>query len=589
MPNAVPMIEFSNTFCNAVVRRMGPSRNSFLGIAVLAMAFSLTSPPRCTGQTLVPLRHAWETHPDLGHIWESNSEPRAPDIDVEQLDAPEAELRVRTAQRICLHHDRDGFTGKPRAVELILKRSAMASEPLLVRRAMIAAAALIDDGSHAGELLSAAKDDSIMLETLDRALIRWKSPVATNRWRSLIAAHHEHPTGLTQALEGIRWVGDAQDVPGLVAILRSNDSSDSERWLASLAIGELDRSGGLPLAQEILDSDIPNRFSLATNVIQYHTSNEAFMILSSRVIYQTQGQAVRQAATALTRQFPERAVAEAYVWIHQPEPTLRRLAAESLRNPPDKEVVEWVAPLLDDEDLGVRLAARQTFVAYASAGLRRECDAAIAQWMDDVGHARAKEQAILWMVEIRSTDYFEQLIRCLDHTAPEVHMLAAWALMELVDDPKWVEAVAKRCQSMTEQLATGSQPMTKSETIRGSFLLEALGKNRHRPSMDMLRQYIPKNEFKMGNLTRASAIWAMGQIQRDEDDSELREQFMARMKDTPPMNPENYLVRFACILALGEFGYRDALPTLTSHGGDPPSPHGYATIWAKSEIEKKSK
>ena len=588
MSNADPMIDSSQSLLHATARRNKPCRSAYLGLAVLAMALSLGLPAPCRGQTIFPLRHAWETRPDLGKIWESNSDPRAPDIDVEQLDAPEAELRVRTAQRICLHHDRDGLNDKPRAVELILKRLAMDTEPLLVRRAMLAAAALIDDGSHAAELLAAAKDDSIMLETLDRSLIRWKSPVANTRWRSLIASHHQHPTGLTQALEGIRWVGDAQDIPGLVSILRSNDATDSERWLASLAIGELDRSGGLPLAQEVLDSDIPNRFALATNTVQYHTSDDAYSLLSSRVIAKTQGEALRHAATALTRQFPERAVQEASTWISQPEPTLRKLAAEALRKIPNSEAASRVATLLDDEDPGVRLAARQTLVDYASSGLRPECDIAIKQVMDSDEQARAKEQAILWIAEVQSKDFFEQLLRCLDDTVPEVHMLAAWALMELVDDPKWVDEVAKRCQSMTEQLATGSKPMTKSETIRGSFLLEVLGKNRHRPSMDLLRQYIPKNEFKMGNLTRASAIWAMGQIQRD-DDPELRQQFMARMKDTPPMNPENYLVRFACILALGEFGYRDALPTLTSHGGDPPSPHGYATIWAKSEIEKKSK
>jgi HEAT repeat protein len=571
------------------MRRVGSIRSARLGIAVWVAVLTLGTPARSPGQTVVPLRHAWEVRPDLGNIWETNSAPRAPEFDVEQLDSPEAELRVRTAQRICLHHDRDGLNDKPRAVELILKRLAMDNESLLIRRSMIAAAALIDDGSHAGELLAAAKNDSIMLESLDRALIRWKSPAATSRWRSLIASHHEHPTGLKQALEGIRWVGESQDIPSLIAVLRSNDATDSERWLASLAIGELDRSEGLPLALEILDSDIPNRFSLATNVLQYHTSNEAYMLLSTQVISKTRGEALRHAAIAIARQFPDRAVEDASTWVSQPEPTLRRLAAEALRKTPSRDAALRIASLMDDDDQGVRLAARQTFVHYSSAGLRAECDASIKQLMDSDEHARAKEQAALWMVEVRSTDYFEQLIRCLDHSVPEVHMLAAWALMELVEDPKWVEEVAKRCQSMTMELATDPKPATKSEIIRGSFLLEVLGKNRHRPSLDMLRQYIPKNDFKMGNLTRASAIWSLGQIQRDEDDPELRAQLMARMKDTPPMNPENYLVRFACILALGEFGYRDALPTLNSHGGDPPSPHGYATIWARSQIEMKSK
>jgi hypothetical protein len=105
----------------------------------------------------------------------------------------------------------------------------------------------------------------------------------------------------------------------------------------------------------------------------------------------------------------------------------------------------------------------------------------------------------------------------------------------------------------------------------------------------MLKRYIPKQDFRMGNLSRASAIWALGKIETDTDDAVLRAQLRERIQDLSSMTPENYLVGYACMLALGEFGYKDCKETLKKTGAVPPNPLGYAVEWAIDRIDRAGK
>ncbi len=48
----------------------------------------------------------------------------------------------------------------------------------------------------------------------------------------------------------------------------------------------------------------------------------------------------------------------------------------------------------------------------------------------------------------------------------------------------------------------------------------------------MLMRYVPKDGYKMGTTTRASAIWALGQINEGKDNRELRRLLQERLADT---------------------------------------------------------
>jgi len=534
-----------------------------------------------------PLHHAWEVQPNLGNIWDISENPRAPTIHVEELRSSEIQQRIDVAQKICLHHDRSGFDARIPALQIILERLRLPEEPILVKRSMMSAACLLDDGSHAAELLDVAREDPDMQSTLERALIRWHSPMGLALWRSRLQSEQPTSHALRFALEGMQVVGEPSDIPSLVRILRANASTELERILAAHAIGSVDHSGGVPLAREVLATELSNRYWIAANLLQHHDSEDAYNILLS-VVDGDQDSARRKAATSIAQHFPSRMPELLPAWLIHEDSKLRSLALQSLSSNVQPGGIASQTPLLNDPDADVRTLARKNLITAANNGLQAEVNEAINSTIDR-GQWRGLEQAILMIASLRDTQRCDILLQLADHTQPEVHLHAAWALMELASDPIVVEQVFERCLALTQRLESDAGPLKKSEIIRGSFLIEVLGRNRFLAALPMLQKYIPKQDFKMGNLTRASAIWSIAQIKKGEDDPGLREQFMARMKDMPPMNPENYLVRFACILALGEFGFPDAMETLANYGGDPPGPLGTASLWAREQIRKQGK
>jgi hypothetical protein len=93
----------------------------------------------------------------------------------------------------------------------------------------------------------------------------------------------------------------------------------------------------------------------------------------------------------------------------------------------------------------------------------------------------------------------------------------------------------------------------------------------------------------MGNLTRTSAIWAIGKTMKQQDDPALRAQLHERVLDLGTMLPENYLVGYACLLTLGEFGYLDSNPIVERHAQPGQDALSCAGRWAKEQIEKSAK
>ena len=167
-------------------------------------------------------------------------------------------------------------------------------------------------------------------------------------------------------------------------------------------------------------------------------------------------------------------------------------------------------------------------------------------------------------------------------------MHAGWALMELVQDSAILASIEPHVEKATAFLVENGvrPPLYKTDTIRLSYLFEAFGRNKYEPMHKLLMKYVPKNDFKLGYASRASAIWALGQLNKGKDNKALREALFERIADVLSIPPEDYLVRFSCILALGEMGFTDSLPTLKKFNEGVPFPIGYACDWATEQIEK---
>jgi len=556
-------------------------------MALMALCCWLLGLGVTDAQPPLPLQHAWELSPNFGDIWSLANTKRPFVFNVENLDASEIEQRLHTARLICINYDRDGFQGGPRAIELLLARLSLKKEPLLVQRAMMSAACHLDDGTHADQLWEIAQGDSDMRTTVERSLVKWRKSTAIEAWRERIRIVGSNANEIALALEGLAVVGSEEDRSLLLAFMRSNSVSTGNRFLASCALGSTNTSGLNGIAEELLQSNLADRFSFAANLLRKHSDEKSLEQLLS-IVNQGPATSRRVAAEGLVNQFFQKAMELAPSWAIDPDNNLRRLALKVLNRIATPESLKLQGALLGDPNLEIRNLARTQLLAHADGELRPVVDSSVSEHLAGENW-RGIEQAVILSTQLRDRTRCDAFLDLLEHPKPEVHMHASWGLMEMAEDPKNLEEIHRYCEKITEQLEKGAEHMRKSETIRLSFLLETLGKNRYVVAEPMLTRYIPKQDFRMGNLSRASAIWALGQIAKDKDDPALRAQLRERIQDLSSMSPENYLVGYACMLAVGEFGYKDCKETLQRLGASRPSPLGYACEWAIERIDESGK
>lgn len=535
----------------------------------------------------VPLQHAWETDPDFGDIWRTMLPVRSQFIDLKLLESDQVQERLAISQLICLNHDRQGFKDRDRALKLLLAQVRNPMNPLLVKRSMLSAASLLDDGANAKLLWEEAQADPVALAALEPFLAQWKVIEGRELWRTRLGEPNTANAELILAIEGIGQVGELSDVPLLEKILRSNRSTPSTRLLACRAIGKLASEGMSGLAKQIVDSDVEDKHLLAASVLASHRDGAALELLES-IVETGSSPSQRIAAGAIASGHPQVAIEMASKWILHPDDQIRITGLKTLQQQPSPERIRMQATLLGDVSTEVRQLVREQLRELAQGDHRASVEECLSEQLAS-GSWRALEQSIILTVELQDRTRLMRLVELLEHEQAEVNIHAGWALMELANDPTTLAAMVPHAQRITQELEPASKVLPKQDIIRLSYLFETFGRNRYEPVLELLYKYIPKDNFKMGNLSRCSAIWAIGKIKKDADDPELRAKFRERINDLPPMNPEHYLVRYACILALGEFGYKDSKEVAGRHAAEERNALGFASRWAIEQIDRAGK
>jgi hypothetical protein len=537
-------------------------------------------------QRVVPLEHRWEVDPGFGDVWNTIREPRAKFLNVNDLKSDQAIVRFEAAQNICLNFDRPGFRNSPKTLTLVLDQVGNDANSILARRSMISAACLLDDGANAQTIWNAAKSDPLASSMVEPYLWKWKSPVALDFWRQRLKDPKSSSAQIENALNGLAQVGKEQDRSLCLEWIESNRSSPITRFAAARTLGLLQPNGLSELANQILNSQDPDKHLLAVSLVATHTDASALKLLET-VLQQGPPVSQRLAASSIAQHFPQQGLAMVVDWTKHPDDAIRLAALELLKSTPSEQNTRLQATLLADPDLKVRKIARTQILELAGKNLRPTVDDCVSQNLLSEAW-QGVEQAIVLAVELQDRSRCPKFIELLEHTRPEVNMVAGWALMELANEPQILAAIVPHAERLTSDLAA-EEKVAKQDIIRLSFLFEAFGRNRYEPVLPMLRKYIPKDNFKMGNLSRTSAIWAIGKTMKQQDDPALRAQLHERVLDLGTLTPENYLVGYGCILTLGEFGFLDSKPIVERHAIDSQDALSCAGRWAKDQIEKSAK
>jgi HEAT repeat protein len=549
------------------------------------MAFAVASLATWTalGQQVIPLQHRWEVEPGFGDVWSINREPRAKFLDIKDISSDLANVRFEAAQNICQNYDRPSFRNDPKVLELLIGQFDNPKNSVLVKRSIVSAACLLDNGANAQSIWQASMQDPGLAPLVENHLIRWKSPVAAEHWRKVLSDPKSTPGQVQRALDGLANVGQSQDIPLCNDVLKSEQSTPMTRAAAARTLGMLQSSGLVGLAKDLLNTKDQDKEMLAGFLLANHPQEDALVVLET-VLAQGSSPAQRIAAHAIGRNFPKQGLSRIETWVKHPDDEIRLAALELLKNDPSESNTRLQSSMLSDPDLVVRKTAKAQLLELCGKGFRPLVDECITENLS--GKAwQGIEQAIVLAVELQDRSRCARFLELIEHQRAEVNMHAAWGLMELAVDPAIVSGIVPHAQKLTQGLDAGDH-YEKQDIIRLSFLLEVFGRNRYEPVADMLKKYIPKRDFRMGNLSRASAIWSLGKILKEQDDSALRASLSERIKDLSSLMPENYLVGYACILTLGEFGFLDSMPTIDRYTLDSKDGLNSASRWAKEQIQK---
>ncbi len=546
---------------------------------------NMTSGRFLPAQQTQELQHFWEIDPLLEDTWQLLQQHPPMRFDLAGLDSPLAETRLSVAQQLCRVHDNPNFKEHADAGKKLLAKLNSGEANVQIRRAMVSAAMLVGDASYAAPLWDLVKEDPMVSGTVERALVKWKSPAAIATWRQ--RAHDATaPSGeLLVAIEGLSLVGSEVDVPDLVRILTDHRLSSACKLHASRALGAIVTEGQNALAQHILDSNVDQRHLLAALVLSGH-SGETTTAQLKYIIENGSASAQGVAYRTITNVNLDVALDYAPALLASNDNILRELAIKVLQQRVSASNLQLQATALDDRNPSIRQLVTQNLLSSAAQGEREIVDKIVTQYLDSATWTGV-EQAIMLTVGLQDRSRCESLLHLLDHPHPEVSMRAGWALMKLAEDSVVLARMLEHTQIMTEKFAA-SEPVSETDQIRLSYLFESFGRNLYRPAYDMLLRYVPKDNFKFGVISRASAIWALGKMNRDQDNSVLRVALHQRIQDAAPLLPEDLLVRYTSTLACGEMGQADTLKVIELYGAGYRDPLSVASRWACDRIRKQN-
>lgn len=524
------------------------------------------------------LKHRWELEPDLGVIWVTIPALPQQTLDPSRLSSPQTQLRVDEAQKAIRYADGKTLSGRAEGLQQILKQLKSTEPNRAVQLSLFSAAIKLADASHAAELWEISLADDASRKLLEPVLVEWRSPIALAVWRERLLDAQAPQFDRYTAIEGIGAAGNAQDRPALEALLRDDATSIPHQVAAARALGVVSPNNLEDLAEQITASGTQQHPLLVAELLAHHSSSAARDRLAE-ILNSDNDPARNVAYSAICRNFPELAHRLAPELIRQADNNLRGLAIAVFHRFDDLDSLRQQALALEDANQVLRNTVRENLEEKAqNAELRPAVDEIITTYLNGES-SQGVVQAILLLASLKEKERCPKLVDLLQHADVDVNLTAAWALQELADAPEILDQIHQHTQQLTGRLSR-QEAVSWPELMEQAYLFEALGRNRYRPALDMLKIYIPKNGHIMGDFSRAAAIWAIGKIEEGSQDADLAGRLAARMLDQNPDDPEDALVQFMSAAVLGWIHSPTSVNELNKIYGGPPAPLAMARDWS---------
>jgi hypothetical protein len=241
---------------------------------------------------------------------------------------------------------------------------------------------------------------------------------------------------------------------------------------------------------------------------------------------------------------------------------VRQRGADAYVLAPDPQRIAVLVRLLDDPHPAVRSSVRDSLHELAQ---RPELDGPIRRAATDMlgGNSwRGLEQAALLLGALDHKPAAGRLVELLEFNRPEVGVAAAWGLKKLAI-PQTLPAMLDKTRRQSEiRRKAPLEPAGLDDQT--AHLFEAFGRMRFASAEQLLREYIPK-DYRMGLMSRSSAIWSLGLLHEGIPDEPLAEQMMVRIADDssgPGNPPEMRLVKMMCAVSIVRMKAVSQVPAL---------------------------
>ncbi|QNN22380.1 HEAT repeat domain-containing protein [Planctomycetales bacterium ZRK34] len=503
-------------------------------------------------------------------------DPRLEPLMSEALKQPDQLTRLQAMTEVRKYQ----FTGlTDRVVELL-----DAPEPLIVTTAL-QTLDVLDDRKAAERLIpfvapKEGYDQAAMDQTqiADRVLARWKSPAAVELWVKRLP---EASAPLSLRISAAEALGvckaDADKV--LTSIIADANMPLTLRLAAAKSLGQIvvGEPGRMPT--DLVDRLVAGRDTigplLAVRIVQ-HARNPLAIEFLHRLAGHSEPAVQYTAMAELFNIDPSNLWPAAAQTLGSIDPKVRLVTVRSLKTRLDPDSVKLLAPLLNDPHPQVRTAAHESLLALAKDNALNPLiraamvdiikQAVDEQAQDPAPHWRAAEQAAILIGELGEKSAADMLVDLFDHTRLEVRVAAVIGLRPL-KVPSTRQPMVKLTKTLIDRMEWrikdhaengdegDSAALMKivdanaADSKQAAEAAQTLGVWRVKAADKVLRRFIPKDS-PASPRARASAIWALGWIHENSNDTKLGDTLIKRVFDLNPLNPEADEVRKASILTI---------------------------------------
>ncbi len=482
---------------------------------------------------------------------------RCLDLWRQALNRPETDLQCRSAATIAQAFQ-EGMPDVNTLIPDLRKRLNTDGTAPSSRYAAARALIIMKDRESIATLFQQSQQGNQSLrQFIEPVLAEWNYEPIRAVWIKRLNDPEVRHQDLLLAMRGLGQVAATQAAPRLLELVHSAEQPFDVRLTAADAAGLITPTGLENDVRRLLEHPETPRRLLAMALLSRHDTAATAEILAA-LVKEPEPTVASKALARLRAIAPEQALTLAELAMRHADANVRREGIELYLGWPTPDRIDFVGRLLDDPHPALRGRIRDAFVTLAK---QTELETAIINVSRTVlaePHWRGQEQATIVLASLNHQSSADRFLELLQSPREEVHVTAAWGLRKLAV-PETAAAIAAQIRSQTDRRR--KQESIVSLDAQVAHLCEALGVLEYAPADALLQEYIPL-DLKMGQLSRPSAIWAVGKLRENQPNEALAKKLVARVLDTASIPAEISEVRQMSAVSLARIGAKSAVETL---------------------------